>query len=88
MSATIFSESWVCALCKNISGHLICPHSESSCHCSDVEAEKQDGKGEKQRDTKGILAICRAAVDHGKGGCRLTFSSLQHPSLQLLCSKV
>lgn len=28
------------------------------------------------------------AADHGKGGCRLAFSSLLCPSLQLLCSKV
>lgn len=37
---------------------------------------------------KQVLAVCRAAADHGTGGCRLAFSSLLCPSLQPLCTKV
>lgn len=37
---------------------------------------------------KVVLAVCRAAADQGKCGCRLAFSSLLPPSLQLLCRKI
>lgn len=57
MSAAIFSVSWVWAPCKNKFGQLTGPHTESPCNCSDVEAEKQDGKGEKQQGAKGVLAV-------------------------------
>lgn len=80
MSATIFSVSWVWALCKNKFGQLTGPHTGSSCHCSDVEADKQDGKGEKQQGAKGVLAVWRVQLTIAKLGADwLLAASCAHP---------
>lgn len=81
MSATIFTVSGFWGMCMNrFAQPTSFPHVGSSCHCSDVEAEEQDGKGEKQQGTRGVLAVCRRQLTAAEVRvCWLSAAPCAHP---------
>lgn len=67
-------------MCKNKFGQLTSPHMGSSCHCSDVEAEKQGGKGGKQPGAKGFWLFAGVQLTVAKVGADwLLAASCAHP---------